>query len=355
MQDGDPPLTGAHAHIAVGEIDGIDNIAVFQIVHHLADGHLRAVVLGFLRGGPQVGDGDAAGHFCRPVIGEIRNIAPDLAGGQSCGHGLVIHQQVPGEVQNHHAVLHLGNGLGVDHLLGVLQQRGMQGDKIAVGKNLLPAVYPVNLTVQVPGGVNGDEGVAAVNLHSQLPGGVGKGAAHRAQADHAQGLAQNLVTCKLGFALLHLLRHIRSTGNGFDPLHAAHHIPAAQQQAAEGQLHNAAGVGPGGIEHHNALLRAAVQGNIVHPRTGSGHGQKPVGEGKILHGRAAHQQRIRVLDFFGNLIIFRPKGCALWGYFIEIVYLKHGRSSLFSHSYSLCSKSAMNSVSFFTPSMGMAL
>ena len=31
MQDGDPSLAGAHAHIAVGEIDGIDNIAVFQI------------------------------------------------------------------------------------------------------------------------------------------------------------------------------------------------------------------------------------------------------------------------------------------------------------------------------------
>ena len=103
------------------------------------------------------------------------------------------------------------------------------------------------------------------------------------------------------------------------------------------------------------LLCAAVQGNIVHPRTGSGHGQQLIGKGKILHGRAAHQQGIRILDFFGNLIIFRPKGCALWGYFIEIVYLKHGRSSLFSHSYSLCSKSAMNSVSFFTPSMGMAL
>ena len=163
------------------------------------------------------------------------------------------------------------------------------------------------------------------------------------------------MTRKLGFALFHLLRHIRGTGNGFDPLHAAHYIPAAQQQAAEGQLHNAAGVGSGGVEHHDSLLRAAVQGNIVHPRTGSSHGQQLIGKGKILHGSAAHQQGIRILDFFGNLIIFRPKGRTLWGYFIEIVYLKHGRSSLFSHSYSFCSKSAMNSVSFFTPSMGMAL
>ena len=49
----------------------------------------------------------------------------------------------------------------------------------------------------MPGGVNGDEGVAAVDLHAQTAGGVGQRAAHGAQTDDTQALAPDLMACKL--------------------------------------------------------------------------------------------------------------------------------------------------------------
>ena len=282
MQDGDPALGGTNAHIAVGEVDGIDNIAVFQIVHQLGDGHLGAVILRLLGRSPQVRNGNAAGHIGGLLVGEVRDVALDLPGSQSLCHSIVVHQQIPGKVQNNDPVLHLGNGFGVDHLPGVLYQGRMERNDVAGSKNLIPAVDLMDLAVQMPSGIDGDEGVTAVNLHPQLPGGVGEGAAHGTQADNPQLLAQYLMAGKLGLALFHLLGHIRLLGNGLHPVDAAHNVTAAQKQTAESQLHNAAGVGTGGIEDHNSLLGAAVQGDIVHTGTGPGNGQQVIGKGHIV-------------------------------------------------------------------------
>ena len=232
------------------------------------------------------------------------------------GHGLVIHQQVAGEVQNDDAVLHGGDGFGIDHLPGVVQQGRVQGDDVAAGKDILPLVHAGNLAVQMPGGVDGDKGVAAVDLHAQPPGGVGQRAAHRAQTDHAQLPPQHLMSGELGFALFNLFGHVAAACNGAHPVDAADHIPAAQQQAAQGQLHHAAGVGTGGVEHHNALLGALVQGDIVHARPGSGHGQKLFRQGHIMHGGAAHQHRVSIRNLIVELVVLLPQGRALGGDFI---------------------------------------
>ena len=354
MQNGDPALRGTNAHITVGEVDRIDNIAVFQIVHQFGNGHLGTVVLGLLGGGPQVRNGNAAGHIGSLLIGKVRDIALDLPGCQSLCHSIVVHQQIPGKVQNNDSVLHLGNGFGVDHLLGVLYQGRVERNNVAGSKNLIPAVDLVDLAVQMPGGIDGDKGVTAVNLHTQLPGSIGEGAAHSTQADNPQLLAQNLMAGKLRLALFHLLGHIRLLGNGLHPVDAAYNVTATQKQAAESQLHNAAGVGTGGIEDHNSLLGTAVQGDIVHTGTGPGNGHQVIGKGHIVKGSTADHQSVCLLNGLGLTVILRPEGRTLGGDFIQIVYLKHDFLSSFS-LYSFFSKDSIKPTSFFTPSMGIAL
>ena len=141
VEQGDPALGGADAHLAVGIIDGVSDVAVLQVVHDLPDGHFGAVILGLLGGGPQVGDGDAAGHGGSFLVGEVRHIPADLAGGQSLGHGLVVHQQIPGKVQEDDAIPHFRQCLRVDHLAGAVQQRGVQGDDITLFVDFLPGVH----------------------------------------------------------------------------------------------------------------------------------------------------------------------------------------------------------------------
>ena len=69
---------GADTHIAVGEIHGIDDVTVFQIIHHLLNCHLGAVILRFLRGSTQVRDRNDPFHIGSTVIGEVGDIALDL-------------------------------------------------------------------------------------------------------------------------------------------------------------------------------------------------------------------------------------------------------------------------------------
>src|SRR5699024_3279235 len=135
---------------------------------------LGAVVLGFFGGSTQVGNGNAAGHVGGFLIGEVGDIPGNLSAGQGLGHGIVVHQQIPGKVQDDDPILHLGNGFGVDHLPGVVQQGRVQGNNVTLGINLIPAIYPDNVAVQVPGGLDGNKGVASIDVHSQSPGGVGQ-------------------------------------------------------------------------------------------------------------------------------------------------------------------------------------
>ena len=75
-----------------------------------------------------VGNVDDAG-----LAGEgIHEQRAELAGLHRLGDGIDIHQLAPGVVDEHHAVLHLGNGLAVDHAGGLRQQRGVDGDDVGL-------------------------------------------------------------------------------------------------------------------------------------------------------------------------------------------------------------------------------
>ena len=94
-----------------------------------------------------MGDGNAAGHIGGLPVGKVGDVPGNLAGGQRRRHGVVVYQQVTGEVQDNDTVLHLGDGLGVNHAPGVVQQGGVEGNDVALGIDFIPAVDPDDVAV----------------------------------------------------------------------------------------------------------------------------------------------------------------------------------------------------------------
>ena len=204
----------------------------------------------------------------------------------------------------------------------------MDGDDIAGGVDFLRGLHALDVTVQIPGRLYGDMGVAAVDLHAQLSGPVGKRAADVAQTDNAQLLAGNLVTGKPGLALLHQLGNVGVILDGLHPVDAADDVPAAQQHTAQGQLHDAAGVSAGGVEDHDAAVCAGGQGNVVDAGPGPGNCQQVLGQLHVVHIGAAKDDAVGGFHIVRQGEIFCPQGSALLGNLIQIMNLEHDFSFL---------------------------
>ena len=132
----------------------------------------------------------------------------------------------------------------------------------------------LNPAAQIPGGINRNVGVVAVDLHPQLDGAVGHPGTDGAQTDDAQHLAGNFIAHKLLFAFFHILLEVGIAGQVLGPGRGRRNIPAAGNQHAHHQLGHRVGVGAGGVEDHDALFAAPVQGDVVDAGTRPGNGQQ---------------------------------------------------------------------------------
>ena len=79
----------------------------------------------------------------------------------------------------------------------------MDRDIIAGSIDIIQVVDMSDLFAQCPCTVNGDHRIIAHNIHAQSNTGVGNADADGAKADHTDGLAHDLSTCKLFFAFFH--------------------------------------------------------------------------------------------------------------------------------------------------------
>ena len=169
----------------------------------------------------------------------------------------------------------------------------MDGDVIAERQHVVQVDTVVHLAAQVPGRVNGDVGIVAVDLHAQRDGTVGHPGTDGTQTDDAQRLALDLVAHKLLFALFHTLGHGGIPGQPLGPLGGVSHIAAARDQHSDDQLGHGIGVGTRRVEHHDALLTAAVQRDVVDACTGAGNGQQVVLERGVQQVCAADEDAVR--------------------------------------------------------------
>ena len=308
MDDADALASGAGL-VHLGHIHRVGDIAVLEVVADLLRGHDGAVVLRFRGGRAQMGRADDARTAQQGLGGEVGHVAGHLAGVEGLQQGVGVDQLAAGIVQQLDTVFAEGQCLGVDGVLGGGQVGHMDGDVIAQGQHVVQVHAVVYLTAQVPGCFNGDVGVVAVHVHAQLDGTVGHAGADGTQTDNAQCLALDLVAHELLFALFHGLCHGRVAGEVLAPLGGSGHIAAACDQHADDQLGHSIGVGTGGVEHHDALLAAAVQRDVVHTGTGAGDGQQIVVEGGVQHVGAADEDAVRGIGVHGHVELLVVQLC----------------------------------------------
>ena len=105
---------------------------------------------------------------CRGGVGEIGNILPDSAFPDAFQHILLLHKQISCEVQKNHALLHLTDGLFVDHAFGGVKKRDMNRDNIAALVNFLHIEHMLYITAQIPRRVHGNIRIVPVYFHSHM-------------------------------------------------------------------------------------------------------------------------------------------------------------------------------------------
>ena len=247
-------------------------------------------------------DGDDAFDVQQLVGREVRHIAGDLAGRERGLDRGVVHQVPAGEVDDAHAVLHLGDGFGVDHSLCVGGGGDVNRDIVGVGIDFVVVIRLADGARQTPCGVDGDERVAADHLHPQPDGGVGDEAADGAQADDAQRLAEQLGADESAFALFDEL--FDALLERFCPSDAGVDFPGGKQQRGQRQFLDAVGVGARGVEHDDALLAATVKRDVVDARARARDGQQLGAERHLVHRGRADEDMVLYNDLAA--MIFAP-------------------------------------------------
>ncbi len=101
------------------------------------------------------------------LVGEIGDIAGDLAALNRSDYIVGIDNVAAGKVDYAHTVAHFCNAFGVYHTLGRGQGRNMKRNVVAQGEQLVITVSLGNIARKRPGGVNRYIRIAADDLHSE--------------------------------------------------------------------------------------------------------------------------------------------------------------------------------------------
>ena len=198
-----------------------------------------------MRGHEDIGGGEQ-GAVCRRGIAEphVRAVGPHLAGLEGLGQVRFRDHLAPGGVDDHDAVLHLGEGVLVEHAPGLVGERGVDGDDVRLGQHLVQGL-------QFGHGVGGEEGIVGDHLHAEALGALGHFRGDGAGADQAQGLLEQLGALELVLGELAFLHgHVRLDQAGRDGHHEGH-----------GHLGHGHAGGGGGVHHLHA---PGFAGRLVH-------------------------------------------------------------------------------------------
>ena len=247
------------------------DIAVLQEIPELPGRHPRAVVFRLLGRSAQMRDHDRALDAHDLLGRKIGHIAAHLACHERIHDILLIHQHIPGQVQDHHAVFHQADGVLVDHAFRVIQRRHMDRNIITHIVKLIYRLRMMDASGQIPGGSHRHIRVIAVHFHAQVHRRIGNLHADGAKSDHAELLALDLRPGKGFLLLLRDLGDIAVFLVFLHPVDAADDIAGSQEHSGDGQLLHAVGIGARRVEYDDPFIRAAVQRDIVYPGSGTGN------------------------------------------------------------------------------------
>ena len=191
-------------------------------------------------------------HVAGGLVGvHVQTGGADLAGLQSGQQGGLVHVGAAGGVDDHHAILHLGDVLGGDQSAAV-HSGSVDRDEVGLGQQLIHLhIGDAQLL--------GDHGhlidIKGDDLHADGLGHHAQVLADAAEAHDAQGLALQLDALAIGLLLPLALAH-GVTGDG--------QIPGAGKHMTHGQLSHGLGGSAGGVLHGDAVLLGILHVDVVH-------------------------------------------------------------------------------------------
>ena len=191
-------------------------------------------------------------HVAGGLVGvHVQTGGPDLAGLQSGQQGGLVHVGAAGGVDDHHAILHLGDVLGGDQSAAV-HSGSVDRDEVGLGQQLIHLHIGDAQLLLDTGDV---ENIKSNHLHADGLGHDAQVLADAAEAHDAQGLALQLDALAIGLLLPLALAH-GVTGDG--------QIPGAGKHMTHGQLGHGLGGSAGGVLHGDAVLLGILHVDVVH-------------------------------------------------------------------------------------------
>ena len=292
----DAQTADAHAlERGVREVDGVFNIAVDEVIIHLVRGHDGGALLALGCAGAEMRHADDVLHADEPLVREVGDVFAHLAGGERVEHGVVVHDLGAGFVDHAHALLHLAEGGGVEHVLGALGEGDVDADIIRLDEDLIHVHGVLDAAAEPPRGVHREIGVKADDVHAELDGDVCNERADRAEADDAEGLASELRAGEGGFALFDEGGDlIALVLEALDPVDAAEHVARGHDHGADDELLDGLGVRAGAVEHDNALVAAGVKRDVVRAGAAAGDDEQALAEGIVMQIGAAQEDALRI-------------------------------------------------------------
>ena len=276
-----------------GQVHAVADDALFQVILDFIGSHFSAALFALRGGRAQVGQAHHMGGIRQRVAGKVGHVSGQLPFGDGFLHIFRNRQFAAGEVHDAHALFQAADERLVDGAAGGIHERDMEGDVIRVLHRRFHAVGVMDGGGQGPGVLHGDVGVIAHHVHAHAPGsGVGHQRADGSQADDRQLFAAKLRAHELALFLLHQLFQAFRVLVFLYPGDAARDVAGGQQQARDDQFRHGVGVRAGGIEHHDALLGAFLDGDVVDARARPRNRQQGIREYHVVHGGAAHQDGV---------------------------------------------------------------
>ena len=290
----------AHAHaleLRGRQIDGVCDIAVFEVLVQLLCGHLRAAVLALGRAGSQMRQSDDVLASEYLLVGEVGDVLCDLAGLERREHRIVVNDLGAGLVDYPHAVAHGSKGLCIKHVMGVLIIGDVYADIVAAAEYLGDIVGSGNVARQPPRGIDGHERVVTDDVHVQRKAGVCDQCAGSAEAEHADGLAHELGTGKVALALFDERGYpVSLAGDALYPLDAADNVARGHDHGADGLLLDCLRICTGAVEHNDAELGIFIDGNVIIAGSRARNGKKLGVYLVCVHIRAADDYAVGRCD-----------------------------------------------------------
>ena len=230
------------------------------------------------------------------VLHHVGGVTADPAGLQGLVHILLVDDAAAAHVQDNGVVLHLGDGLGIEQVAGLIVQRHMDGDEV---RNLQHLVDAHALGVLLLEDVSGQIGVVSDDVHLEHAGQLAHALADAAKAQNAQGLAPQLAAHELILVPLLVDLHVVAGGNG---------MAGQVQHLGDGQLGHGVAVQAGGVDDLHALLLGVVQVDVVQTHGADADDLQVLGGIQDLlvdGGVHAHDENVILGDQLGQLVLAR--------------------------------------------------